>query len=152
MWWRCSGASTKKRNASSHDQYQAILGTLSTEPVDPAAIDAQSMNVLQIEKDLERTFPTNSKFKNEEGIAALRRVLLAYGCWTKTNFTHIEFTPRDSCVAQATAEQPSTHNTFNFTYGTTCVHGKQANCLTCTSQVLPAQPGFRLLPKHVSAC
>ena len=89
VWWRCSGASTKKRNASSVDQYQTILGTISTEPVDPAATDAHSMNVLQIEKDLERTFPTNSKFKNEEGIAALRRVLLAYGSSAKTNFIHI---------------------------------------------------------------
>jgi len=83
VWWRCSGAATKKRNAPAEEQYPHLVSKLPVEIADPHhssddANDANNTDACQIEKDLQRTFPTNSRFQNEEGIASLRRVLLAY--------------------------------------------------------------------------
>jgi Rab-GTPase-TBC domain len=40
--------------------------------------EEESEHLQQIDKDLGRTFPNNRAFTKEEGVAALRRVLLVY--------------------------------------------------------------------------
>lgn len=70
MWRACSGADemwADARNAGY--QYDQILARAKQVPPPDADV---------IERDLYRTFPTNSNFDNEEGIGALRNVLLAY--------------------------------------------------------------------------
>lgn len=73
VWYLCSGARDLEGKAQPHETYENILQEMAEDPVpddDQAKID--------IEKDLHRTFPTNTNFQKEEGIQALRRVLMAY--------------------------------------------------------------------------
>lgn len=70
VWWRCSGAKYKKENTPEELQFENL--------VDIAMRKENSSVHQDIEKDLHRTFPTNANFEKEEGINALRRVLLAY--------------------------------------------------------------------------
>ena len=69
IWWVCSGAANKMKQAKPNEQYAALpkedLGDAT-----PSAFD--------IEKDLHRTFPNNDNFSSSEGLAVLRRVLLGY--------------------------------------------------------------------------
>eukprot|EP00013_Stygamoeba_regulata_P021401 CAMPEP_0177665944 /NCGR_PEP_ID=MMETSP0447-20121125/21322_1 /TAXON_ID=0 /ORGANISM="Stygamoeba regulata, Strain BSH-02190019" /LENGTH=832 /DNA_ID=CAMNT_0019172067 /DNA_START=35 /DNA_END=2533 /DNA_ORIENTATION=- len=44
----------------------------------------ESVHLQQIDKDLGRTFPNNRAFTKEEGVAALRRVLLVYSHFNET--------------------------------------------------------------------
>jgi len=68
VWLQCLGARDKKRSALPQDQYEAVLGRA----------EQSSEYFEQIEKDLRRTLPTNTHFQREDGLDALRSVLLAY--------------------------------------------------------------------------
>jgi len=74
VWLACSGALRKSQAAALEDQYEFLLATVEEEIPEMAHI---------IERDLARTFPTNYHFEKEEGITAMRRVLLAYSIRNK---------------------------------------------------------------------
>jgi len=71
VWLSCSGALSKQHGSAASDQYEHLvnLATRSSRRPEMAEI---------IERDLHRTFPTNYHFEDKEGIARMRRVLLAY--------------------------------------------------------------------------
>jgi hypothetical protein len=68
VWLQCLGALEKKAAASPQDSYESVL----------RRAELSNTHSAQIEKDLRRTLPTNTHFQKEEGIDALRCVLLAY--------------------------------------------------------------------------
>ena len=69
IWWVCSGGADKMKAASASQQYSSL----------PQAPDGENTPCAQdVEKDLRRTFPKNDNFTTEEGLAPLRRVLIAY--------------------------------------------------------------------------
>lgn len=69
LWQHFSGSRRKLK--SNRLTYRELLSIL----------DQANPALQQIERDLNRTFPGNSHFQKEEGIAALRRVLTAYSLW-----------------------------------------------------------------------
>jgi hypothetical protein len=69
IWWVCSGGAEKMTKAPPEAQY-GRLPQAPDGPHTPSAFD--------IEKDLHRTFPSNDNFTSEEGLAPLRRLLIAY--------------------------------------------------------------------------
>ena len=69
VWLTCSGALRKLNDASDSESYEGLTSKLRQCSPKIAHV---------IERDLTRTFPTNYHFEKEDGITAMRRVLLAY--------------------------------------------------------------------------
>eukprot|EP01102_Stenamoeba_stenopodia_P000759 TRINITY_DN10709_c0_g1_i2.p1 TRINITY_DN10709_c0_g1~~TRINITY_DN10709_c0_g1_i2.p1 ORF type:complete len:573 (-),score=147.47 TRINITY_DN10709_c0_g1_i2:39-1757(-) len=69
LWQQYSGS--RRKYKSNLLTYRELLN----------ANDGTSPAIQQIERDLNRTFPGNEHFQKEEGIAMLRRVLIAYAIW-----------------------------------------------------------------------
>lgn len=70
VWYACSGASKKQRNATGTEQYSSVISQTSS--IEGTQISAD------IDKDLLRTFPEIIAESDQEMIQMLRRVLLAY--------------------------------------------------------------------------
>lgn len=69
MWLACSGGLSKSVNAPQGSEYEKLQEQVKNCPPELAGV---------IERDLTRTFPTNYHFEKQDGIHAMRRVLLAY--------------------------------------------------------------------------
>ncbi|GMI01480.1 hypothetical protein TrVE_jg10117 [Triparma verrucosa] len=85
VWWLCSGASTKSRNAEANGEmtYRGILDFIEDQGKDENGL-ANVPVAMEVEKDLHRTFPNNSHFESEQGLSSLRTLLIAYGVRNKT--------------------------------------------------------------------
>lgn len=68
IWWVCSGGANKMADAPASQQYHAL----------PKEASDLTPFATEIEKDLHRTFPNNDNVSSKDGLALLRRVLLAY--------------------------------------------------------------------------
>lgn len=69
VWLACSGALRKMNRACEGQSYERLTSQLRKCSPKIAKV---------IERDLTRTFPTNYHFEKQDGITAMRRVLLAY--------------------------------------------------------------------------
>lgn len=70
MWWACSGGQ-QLLNSASEDQQFGVLVQRNNEL-------NNTIIAIDIEKDLNRTFPNSNKMNNIKFLSSLRKVLYAY--------------------------------------------------------------------------
>ena len=80
VWRLCAGGSAKAEDAvrKGERSYEDLLAYVESRGVDESGLPRLEV-ASEVEKDLRRTFPNNSHFESEQGLGALRTLLVAYG-------------------------------------------------------------------------
>lgn len=79
VWQIISGSKQKKLRSRPHDYYHRLLDRArAIERERGRGSNVNPSTFTEIDKDVSRTFPDNALFESKEGLATLRRLLLAY--------------------------------------------------------------------------